>query len=75
MDFIQKTGSEDTYIEDGEPFYDETLTYVDKLKEAGIEATVDIFHGNTHGFDFMFWAKNARDAKQKLIQAAEKYMG
>ena len=44
------------------------------LREAGVEAYVDIFHGNTHGFDFMFWTQNAKDAKRKLIQAAEKYM-
>lgn len=58
----------------GEPFYYETLTYVRNLREAGVEAYVDIFHGNTHGFDFMFWTQNAKDAKRKLIQAAEKYM-
>ncbi len=63
-----------TYVEDGEPFYDETITYVRNLKEAGVDAAVDIFHGNTHGFDFMFWTKNAKEARQKLIRAAEKYM-
>ena len=63
-----------TYIEDGEPFYDETLTYVRKLKEAGTEAAADVFHGNTHGFDFMFWTANAKEAKKKLIKAAEPYM-
>ena len=63
-----------TYVEDGEPFYDETMSYVRKLREAGVEAKVDVFHGNTHGFDFMFWTKNAKEAKKKLIKASEKYM-
>ena len=63
-----------TYIEDGEPFYDETLTYVKNLQEAGVDAAVDVFHGNTHGFDFMFWTKNAKEAKKKLIRAAGNYM-
>ena len=63
-----------TYIEDGEPFYDETVTYVQKLKDAGIEAAVDVFYGNTHGFDFIPWDRNAKEAKKKLILAAEKYM-
>ena len=63
-----------TYIEDGEPFYDETLTYVRNLQEAGIDAAVDVFHGHTHGFDYMFWTKNAKEAKQMLIQAAARYM-
>ena len=64
-----------TYVEDGEPFRDETLAYVQNLKDAGVEAHVDIFHGNIHGFDVMLWTKNARDAKRKLITAAEKHMG
>ena len=63
-----------TYIEDGEPFYDETLTYVQRLKDAGIEASVDVFHGNTHGFDFLFWTRNAKEARERLIKAAEPYM-
>ena len=63
-----------TYVEDGEPFYDETMSYVRKLREAGVVAKVDVFHGNTHGFDFMFWTKNAKEAKKKLIKASEKYM-
>lgn len=63
-----------TYVEDGEPFYDETLTYVQKLKEAGIEALVDVFHGNIHAFDALFWTKNAKEAKKRLLRASEKYM-
>ena len=63
-----------TYIEDGEPFYDETLTYVRKLQEAGVEAEVGVYHGNIHGFDYIPWSKKAKDAKKKLILAAEKYM-
>ena len=63
-----------TYIEDGEPFYDETLTYVRKLQEAGVKASVDVFPGNIHGFDYIPWSKKAKSAKRKLIQAAEMYM-
>ena len=64
-----------TYVEDGEPFRDETITYTEKLREAGVEAHVDIFHGNIHGFDVLHWTKNAKDARRKLLRAAEKYMG
>ena len=63
-----------TYIEDGEPFYDETLTYVRKLQEAGIAAEADVFRGNIHGFDYLFWTKNAKEARKKLLTAAEPYM-
>ena len=64
-----------TYVEDGEPFYDETLTYIRNLKNAGIKAHVDVFHGNTHGFDFMFWTRNAKEAKKKLIRAVGRFFG
>ncbi|MBQ6569104.1 MAG: alpha/beta hydrolase [Clostridia bacterium] len=63
-----------TYIEDGEPFYDETLTYVKNLQNEGIEAHADVFHGNIHGFDYLFWTKKAKEADKKLLKAVEKYM-
>ena len=72
MDTTVRTGF--SYVEDGEPFCDETRSYVQKLKEAGIEAHVDVFHGNIHAFDKLFWTKNAREAKKRLLRAAEKYM-
>ena len=65
-----------TYVEDGEPFRDETLAYIARLKEAGVEAHADVYHGNVHAFDMYLWpTKNARDARQKLIRAAGKYLG
>ena len=63
-----------TFVEDGEPFRDETLTYVQNLKDAGVEAHVDVYHGNIHGFDTMRWTKNAKEARKKLILAVEKYL-
>ncbi len=62
-----------TYVEDGEAFRDETLAYVHNLQEAGIEARVDVFHGNVHGFDAMFWTRNAREARHNLLRASRKY--
>lgn len=64
-----------TYVEDEEPFRDETVAYIRSLQDAGVEAHMDIFHGNIHGFDVMVWTKNAKLAREKLIRAAEKYMG
>ncbi|MBP5729414.1 MAG: alpha/beta hydrolase fold domain-containing protein, partial [Clostridia bacterium] len=63
-----------TFVEDGEPFRDETLTYVQNLKDAGVEAHVDVYHGNIHGFDTMRWTKNAKEARKKLILAVEKFL-
>ena len=36
-----------TFVCDGEPFYCETLTYVEKLKKEGITAFVDVYQGKT----------------------------
>ena len=60
-----------TYVLDGEPFYDETLTYIRRLQEAGVPAQADVYHGDMHAFDALFWTKNARDAEQALCSAYE----
>ena len=60
-----------TFICDGEPFYDETLTYIRNLQAAGVSAAVDVYHGNIHGFDAMFWTKQARTARRKLCEHYE----
>lgn len=41
-----------TFVGDIEPFYDETITYINKLKEAGVNAKVDVYNGCFHAFDF-----------------------
>ena len=60
-----------TFVCDGEPFYDETLTYVRALQAAGVPAEADIYHGNIHGFDAMFWTKQAKEARRKLCEHYE----
>lgn len=42
-----------TFVGDGEPFYDETLTFVENLKNAGVEASVDVYHSDMHAFDMV----------------------
>ena len=42
-----------TFVGDGEPFYSETLAYVQNLRDAGVEADVDIYHTDTHAFDML----------------------
>ena len=42
-----------TFVGDGEPFYCETLEYVNQLKKAGVTATVDVYHTDIHGFDMI----------------------
>ena len=56
-----------TFVGDGEPFYCETLTFIDNLKKAGIEASVDVYHTDMHAFDMM-------DQKLDIsIQAVNKF--
>ena len=63
-----------TFVTDGEAFYDETLTYIKNLNDAGIDAHVDVFHGNFHAFDFLIWTRNAREARRKLRENYERMM-
>ena len=42
-----------TFVGDGEPFYVETLHYIENLKRAGIPADVDVYHTDIHAFDMM----------------------
>ena len=42
-----------TFVGDGEPFYRETLTYIENLKKAGIPAEVDVYHCDMHAFDML----------------------
>ncbi len=42
-----------TFVGDGEPFYAETLEMVRRLQEAGVEASVDVYHSDMHAFDML----------------------
>ena len=42
-----------TFVGDGEPFYSETLDYVEKLKAAGVDAAADVFSTDIHAFDML----------------------
>ena len=63
-----------TFVCDGEPFYDETLIFVRKLKEAGVPADVSVYPGKLHGFDVLFWTEKARAARRKLCERYEELM-
>ena len=42
-----------TFVGDGEPFYTETLQYVENLRAAGVLAEVDVYHTDMHAFDML----------------------
>ena len=61
-----------TFVCDGEPFYDETLTYIKNLQAAGIAASVDVYPGKAHAFDMMLpWTKKAKKARNRLCEIYE----
>ncbi len=67
-----------TFVGDIEPFYCETLTFIENLSKAGVEAEVDVYHGCFHAFDMLlpFLPVSRRAIKQfeeKFLLAVEKY--
>lgn len=56
-----------TFVCEGEPFYDETKTYIWNLRKAGVPAEIDIFPGNTHAFDMLMpWKKDSIQARHNF---------
>ncbi len=67
-----------TFVSDGEPFYCETLKFVEDLKAAGVEASVDVYHTNIHAFDLLYPELDiSREAAEKFnehfAKAKEEY--
>jgi acetyl esterase/lipase len=56
-----------TFVGDAEPFYCETLDYIEKLQKAGVTAKVDVYKGGYHAFDMM------EPDNSMSIRAAEKF--
>ena len=52
-----------TFVGDIEPFYCETLEYVRRLREAGVEASCDVYPNWFHAYDLLFPGK-------KVVQEA-----
>ena len=65
-----------TFVCQGEPFYRETLDFVDKLKENGIWARADVYPGNTHAFDLLRpWRDESKRARERCMEAFEYAQG
>ena len=64
-----------TFVASGEPFYTETLDYVMNLQKAGVEASVDVYPGDTHAFDMLTpWKAESKTARRRLCEIYERYM-
>ena len=61
-----------TFVGDGEPFCAETLTYVENLKKAGVEARADVYHTDLHAFDMLRDDDLSREAIQRFDAQFEK---
>ena len=67
-----------TFVGNKEPFYCETLTYIENLQKAGVAAHVDVYPTGFHAFDMLlpFW-KISRQAivafEKQYLYAAEHY--
>lgn len=53
-----------TFVSTAEPFYAETLAYIQSLQQAGVEASVDVYPGLFHAFDMLmpFWRVSKKAA-------------
>lgn len=67
-----------TFVGDWELFRCETLAFIDKLKEAGVDAKVDVYHNWFHGYDaYLPLSKKSKKAigrfEEEFKYAAENY--
>ena len=59
-----------TYVGEDEPFYRETLSYIENLKGAGVDAHVDVYPHWFHSFDLFFpFLPKSKKAIQKFEKA------
>ncbi len=57
-----------TFVCDGEPFYVETVKYIEDLNKAGVPAEIDVYHCSTHAFDMLCpWLPVSKAAKKNLL--------
>jgi len=66
-----------TFVGDREPFYCETLAYIENLKKAGVPAHVDVYSTGFHAFDMLLpFRKISRQAiaefEKQYLYAAER---
>lgn len=61
-----------TFVGDIEPFYCETLSYIENLKAAGVEAEVDVYPGWFHAYDLYFPFKPV--VKEAIRRFEERYL-
>ena len=61
-----------TFVGDIEPFYAETADYVRRLREAGVEADLDVYPDWFHAYDLFFPAKKI--VREAVARFEERYL-
>ena len=65
-----------TFVGSGEPFYCETLRYVEELNKAGVPAKADVYDADVHAFDLLLpLSKNARAAREAFLENYRQAVG
>ena len=64
-----------TFVSEGEPFRDETLTFAARLRAAGVPAEARVYPGSTHAFDMLTpWRKESHEARAAVCAAYERFV-
>lgn len=61
-----------TFVGDIEPFYCETLTYIDNLQKAGVDAKVDVYPNWFHAYDMLLPFKKI--SKKAIAEFEKQYL-
>ena len=61
-----------TFVGDQEPFYCETLAYIENLKKAGVTAYVDVYPTGFHAFDMLLTFR--RISRQAITEFEKQYL-
>ncbi len=65
-----------TFVSTNEPFYAETVDYIDNLRKAGVAADIDIYPGLFHAFDMLLpllkVSRRASQAFERWFAAAQR---
>lgn len=62
-----------TFVGDIEPFHDETIQLVDRLREAGVPVDFKLFKGAYHGFDIIHPKADISQRARKFLMESFKY--
>ena len=61
-----------TFVGDIEPFYWETLMYIENLKKAGVEAKADVYPNCFHAFDMLLPTKKI--SRKAIVEFEKNYL-